>query len=135
MRSTITLVLLVATSLGGDAMTQAATQRRRSAQSMPGTGGGSSARCTRASTTVVRTVGRERAEQSGGDRAGSGARYVRHRRCHQFSKFEREIEFIRVEREFVFIMGLEILVPVTDAPGRPRRRTHYQATLYEHLER
>jgi ketosteroid isomerase-like protein len=45
-----------------------------------------------------------------------------------FSKFERQIEFVRVDGHFVFIMGLETLVPVADAPaagliaGRTARR-------------
>jgi hypothetical protein len=45
-----------------------------------------------------------------------------------FSKFERQIEFVRVDGRFVFIMGLETLVPVADAPaagliaGRTTRR-------------
>jgi alkanesulfonate monooxygenase SsuD/methylene tetrahydromethanopterin reductase-like flavin-dependent oxidoreductase (luciferase family) len=45
-----------------------------------------------------------------------------------FSKFERQIEFVRVDGRFVFIMDLETLVPVADAPaagliaGRTTRR-------------
>lgn len=45
-----------------------------------------------------------------------------------FSTFERQIEFVRVDGHFVFIMGLETLVPVADAPaagliaGRTTRR-------------
>lgn len=34
-----------------------------------------------------------------------------------FSKFEREIEFIRADGASVIIMGLEIVQPVTDAPS------------------
>jgi len=34
-----------------------------------------------------------------------------------FSKFERHIEFIRADGPFVFIMGLETVDPVTDAPS------------------
>lgn len=45
-----------------------------------------------------------------------------------FSSFERHIEFIRVEGNFAIIMGLETLVPNSDAPsaglvaGRPVNR-------------
>lgn len=45
-----------------------------------------------------------------------------------FSSFERHIEFIRVEGNFTIIMGLETLVPNSDAPsaglvaGRPVKR-------------
>lgn len=44
------------------------------------------------------------------------------------SSYERQIEFVRVDGDFAFIMGLETLVPVTDAPsvglvaGQPTRR-------------
>ena len=34
-----------------------------------------------------------------------------------FAKFERQIEFIRADGPFVFIMGLETIVPVSDAPS------------------
>lgn len=34
-----------------------------------------------------------------------------------FSSFERQIEFIRVEGDFAAIMGAEIVRPVTDAPS------------------
>lgn len=34
-----------------------------------------------------------------------------------FSKFERQVEFIRADGPFVFIMGLETVEPVTDAPS------------------
>ena len=34
-----------------------------------------------------------------------------------FSTFERQIEFVRADGAFVFIMGLETLVSVTDAPA------------------
>ena len=34
-----------------------------------------------------------------------------------FSRFEREIEFIRAEGDFVFVMGLETVTPIGDAPG------------------
>jgi hypothetical protein len=34
-----------------------------------------------------------------------------------FSTFERHIEFVRVDGSFVFVMGLEVLVPVADAPA------------------
>ena len=34
-----------------------------------------------------------------------------------FSSFERHIEFMRVDGDFATIMGLETLVPVTDAPA------------------
>lgn len=34
-----------------------------------------------------------------------------------FSKFERQIEFIRADGPFVFIMGLETVEPLTDAPS------------------
>jgi hypothetical protein len=34
-----------------------------------------------------------------------------------FSSFERQIEFIRVDDDFAFIMGLETLVPLSDAPS------------------
>jgi ketosteroid isomerase-like protein len=34
-----------------------------------------------------------------------------------FSSFERQIEFIRVDGDFAFIMGLETVVPVSDAPA------------------
>jgi hypothetical protein len=41
-----------------------------------------------------------------------------------FSRFEREIEFIRVDGAFVFIMGMEIVTPISDAPnaGSPPAR-------------
>ncbi len=45
-----------------------------------------------------------------------------------FSSFERHIEFIRVDGNFAIIMGLETLVPNSDAPsaglvaGRPVKR-------------
>jgi ketosteroid isomerase-like protein len=45
-----------------------------------------------------------------------------------FSSFERQIEFSRTDGDFTFIMGLETLVPLTDAPsfglkaGRPTQR-------------
>jgi ketosteroid isomerase-like protein len=44
------------------------------------------------------------------------------------SSYERQIEFFRVDGDFAFVMGLETLVPVTDAPSvglvadRPTRR-------------
>ena len=34
-----------------------------------------------------------------------------------FSTFEREIEFIRADGPYVTLMGLETVVPVSDAPG------------------
>ena len=34
-----------------------------------------------------------------------------------FSRFDREIEFIRADGDFVFIMGLETVTPVSDAPS------------------
>lgn len=34
-----------------------------------------------------------------------------------FSTFDRHIELVRVDGPFVFIMGLEVLVPVADAPA------------------
>jgi ketosteroid isomerase-like protein len=34
-----------------------------------------------------------------------------------FSRFDREIEFIRADGDFVFIMGLETVTPLSDAPG------------------
>ena len=34
-----------------------------------------------------------------------------------FSRFDREIEFIRAEGDFVFVMGLETVTPIGDAPG------------------
>jgi ketosteroid isomerase-like protein len=34
-----------------------------------------------------------------------------------FSMFERQVEFVRVDGVFVFIMGLETLIPITDAPS------------------
>jgi hypothetical protein len=45
-----------------------------------------------------------------------------------FSKFEREIEFARPDRHFVILMGMETIVPISDAPsaglraGQPIRR-------------
>ncbi len=45
-----------------------------------------------------------------------------------FSSFERLIEFIHVDGDFAFIMGLETLVPLSDAPsfglkaGQPTQR-------------
>ncbi len=34
-----------------------------------------------------------------------------------FSSFDREIEFVRVDGAFVIIMGLETVRPVSDSPG------------------
>jgi hypothetical protein len=34
-----------------------------------------------------------------------------------FSRFERQIEFIRADGAFVIIMGLEIVQPISDAPS------------------
>jgi ketosteroid isomerase-like protein len=34
-----------------------------------------------------------------------------------FSKFERQVEFICADGDFVFIMGLESVTPVSDAPS------------------
>ena len=34
-----------------------------------------------------------------------------------FSSFERQVEFVRVDGDFAFIMGLETLRPRTDAPA------------------
>jgi ketosteroid isomerase-like protein len=34
-----------------------------------------------------------------------------------FSRFDRQIEFIRAEGSFVIIMGLETIQPLSDAPG------------------
>ena len=34
-----------------------------------------------------------------------------------FSRFDREIEFIRADGDFVFIMGLETVTPIGDAPS------------------
>jgi hypothetical protein len=34
-----------------------------------------------------------------------------------FSSFERQVEFVAVERDVVILMGLETLVPNSDAPG------------------
>lgn len=34
-----------------------------------------------------------------------------------FSSFKRQIEFVRVDGDFAFIMGLETLVPLSDAPS------------------
>jgi hypothetical protein len=31
--------------------------------------------------------------------------------------FERQVEFVRVDGAFLFIMGLETLIPITDAPS------------------
>ena len=45
-----------------------------------------------------------------------------------FSSFERRIEFSRADGDFTFIMGLETLVPLSDAPsfglkaGQPTQR-------------
>jgi ketosteroid isomerase-like protein len=33
-----------------------------------------------------------------------------------FSSFERQIEFIRVDGDFATVMGLETVQPITDAP-------------------
>jgi ketosteroid isomerase-like protein len=33
-----------------------------------------------------------------------------------FSRFDREIEFIRADGDFVFVMGLETVTPLRDAP-------------------
>jgi ketosteroid isomerase-like protein len=34
-----------------------------------------------------------------------------------FSSFERKIEFTRIDGDFAFIMGLETLIPIGDAPS------------------
>ncbi|HEU4690809.1 MAG TPA: nuclear transport factor 2 family protein [Vicinamibacterales bacterium] len=34
-----------------------------------------------------------------------------------FSRFDREIEFMRADGDFVFIMGLETVTPLSDAPS------------------
>lgn len=45
-----------------------------------------------------------------------------------FSRFDRQLEFVRVDATFVFVMGWETLVPLADAPqaglvaGRVTRR-------------
>ena len=48
-----------------------------------------------------------------------------------FSSFERQIEFIRMDGDFAFIMGLETLVPLSDAPSaglRAGQPTHRRFT-------
>lgn len=35
-----------------------------------------------------------------------------------FSSFERQIEFVRVDGDFAIIMGLETVKPISDAPPR-----------------
>lgn len=118
MRNTITLVLLVATSLGGDAMTQARdTEAKVRAiddqervavlqRDVPALRRLWSEQLTVNAPNNQVVIGRE-AVLDTFVTAG----------VINFSEFERQIEFVRVEREFVFIMGLEILVPVTDAPA------------------
>ena len=34
-----------------------------------------------------------------------------------FSRFDRAIEFVRADGDFVFIMGLETVTPISDAPA------------------
>ena len=34
-----------------------------------------------------------------------------------FSKFDREVEFIHVDGDFAFVMGLETVMPISDAPS------------------
>ena len=34
-----------------------------------------------------------------------------------FSRFDRQIEFVREDGEYVIVMGLETIQPLTDAPG------------------
>ena len=34
-----------------------------------------------------------------------------------FSRFDRQIEFVRADGDFVFIMGLETVTPISDAPS------------------
>jgi ketosteroid isomerase-like protein len=40
-----------------------------------------------------------------------------HSQVINFSRFERTIEFVRTDGGFVFIMGLEMVTPITDAPN------------------
>src|SRR5262245_13106540 len=40
-----------------------------------------------------------------------------HSQIINFSRFDRAIEFIHADGAFVFIMGLETVTPVTDAPS------------------
>ena len=52
-----------------------------------------------------------------------------------FSRFDRKIEFIRADGDFVFIMGMETVTPLSDAPSAGLRgRQNYQAALHEYLE-
>jgi hypothetical protein len=41
--------------------------------------------------------------------------------CINFSSFEREVEFMRVDGDFVTIMGLETLRTLTDSPANGLR--------------
>lgn len=34
-----------------------------------------------------------------------------------FSRFDREVEFLHVDADFAFVMGLETVVPISDAPS------------------
>ena len=40
-----------------------------------------------------------------------------HSQIIDFSRFDRAIEFVRAEGKFVFVMGLETVTPVGDAPS------------------
>lgn len=41
-----------------------------------------------------------------------------------FASFDRQYEFVRVDGGFAFVMGLESLVPNTDAPGAGLKAGH-----------
>jgi hypothetical protein len=52
-----------------------------------------------------------------------------------FSSFERHIEFARVDGEFVFFMGIEIVQAKTDSPANgAHRRPDHSSTGDEYLE-
>lgn len=119
MRNTIALVLFVTTSLGAGSMTQSHdsienTVRRLDDQER-------AAALTRDVPALRRLWSEKLTVNAPNNQVVRGRQAVLDTFVNtgviNFSTFERHIEFVRVDGPFVFIMGLEVLVPVADAPA------------------
>ena len=51
-----------------------------------------------------------------------------------FSSFERQVEYVKVDGSFAVIMGLETVTSKRRTGGRTRRREDHPAPVHEHLE-
>jgi ketosteroid isomerase-like protein len=130
MRNAIALILLVTTSLGGGVMTQAGDSIENVVRTLDDRE--RAAALARDVPALRRLWSEQFTVNAPNNQVVIGRQAVLDTFVAagviNFSKFERQIEYVRVDGQFVFIMGLETLVPLADAPaagliaGRPTRR-------------